>query len=317
VTEVKFQMIGLSTAWLTERDGIRGAEIVEEIIGLGFKAVELEYRVRESTFREMSPLIAREDLRVLSIHNFFPLPDGILLSQASGDRYLLSSPDRIERDRAMAHTIHTIESAANAGARAVVLHLGRVEMDAESDRLYELFRNHQLRSPEGRRFLERKLRERRAKRDPYLQSTLRSLDRLNKEAEKRGVLLGVENRYHYHQIPDFEEIGRILDAFSGGSVFYWHDMGHAHVQENMGLIRPGALLHSYGTRTLGLHIHDALGMDDHRAPGLGEIDFENLKKHLDGSQINILEVHQKSDRRQLLRGLHVVEGIGLARREDP
>lgn len=304
-------MLGLSTSWLTERPEITGPDVIEAIVALGFRAVELEYRITESMFRAMHPLILKEKLKVSSIHNFFPLPDGIPVSRASGDLFLLSSPDKEERDRAVEQTIRTIQSAQSLGASAVVLHLGRVDMEPEYDRLHEFFRHKMLGSLEGRSFLRSKLRERREKRQPYLEGVLHSLDRLSREANNRGVVLGVENRYHYHEIPDFEEIGQILERFSGGSVRYWHDIGHAHVQEKLGFIEPGALLRAYGSKLVGVHIHDARGIDDHRAPGTGKIDFWALGESLRRAQIRILEVHKKSDRNQLLRGRDMLEKIGL------
>jgi len=304
-------MIGLSTAWLTEREGITGQDIVVEILHLGFSALELEYRIRETTYRKMRPLILKEKLKVMSVHNFFPLPDDVPLSKASGDRFLLSSPEKDARDLAIRMTIRTIEYAQDLGAAAVVLHLGRVEMEPENERLYDLFNRGSLSSPEGRLFLESKLKKRREKRGPYLESIFFSLDRLNREAEKRGILLGVENRYHYHEIPDFEEIGLILDHFSGGSIRYWHDMGHAHVLERLGVIEPRSLLPSYAPFTAGIHIHDAIGTDDHLAPGAGEIDFVGLADWLRSAPIKILEVHKKSNRLELINGKDMLKRIGV------
>ncbi|MBW2059177.1 MAG: sugar phosphate isomerase/epimerase [Deltaproteobacteria bacterium] len=305
-------MIGLSTSWLTERPNITGIEIVQEIVGLGFEAVELEYRIGVSTFEEILPLILKERLKVWSIHNFFPLPPGLPLCRASGDLYLLSSPDPEERNLAVRETSRTIELAQGLGASAVVLHLGRVEMDPEYGRLNRLFSEGRLGTAEGRSFLERKLKERREKRKPYLEAVFKSLDRLAREAQGRGILLGVENRYHYHEIPDFEEMGGILDRFTGGPVRYWHDVGHAHVQEKLGFVRPGALLGNYGDRLAGVHIHDSLGTDDHRAPGTGEIDFPSLGESLKRAEIRILEVHQKSSREELVRGVEMLRAMGLS-----
>ncbi|NIS61353.1 MAG: TIM barrel protein [Proteobacteria bacterium] len=304
-------VIGLSTAWLTEREGIRGRDVIGEFVELGFKGVELEYRVTERLYREMRPLILKEKINVMSIHNFFPLPDEIPLSGASGDRFLLSSPEKGERELAIRMTIRTIECAQDLGAAAVVLHLGKVDMEPENERLHDLFDNHGLGSPEGRHFLECKLKERREKRGPHLESVFSSLDRLNREAEKRGILLGVENRYHYHQIPDFNEIGLILKRFSGSSIRYWHDIGHAHTLECFGLLEPESLLRSYGPLSVGIHIHDAIGHDDHWAPGSGEIDFVRLTDGLKCTPIKILEVHKKSDRRQLMRSRDMLKSMGI------
>jgi sugar phosphate isomerase/epimerase len=304
-------MIGISTAWFTEREEITGLDIVREIVELGFNAVELEYRVRETTFREMRPLILGEKLRVMSIHNFFPLPDDAPFSSASGDRFLLSSPDKEARDVAIRMTIRTIEYAGDLGAAAVVLHLGKVEMDPEKERLYDFFNREGLSSPEGRLFLQSKLKERRERRGPYLDSIFFSLDRLNREAAKRGIILGVENRYYYHQIPDFGEVGLILDHFPGGSIRYWHDVGHAHVLERLGIIEPESLLSSYGRHMGGIHIHDAVGTDDHWAPGAGEIHFMGQADWLRSAPIKILEVHKKSDRLEVVKGMDMLKGIGI------
>ncbi len=304
-------MIGLSTSWLTERAEITGRKVIEEIVALGFRAVELEYRIDVNLFREMRPLILKEGLKIVSIHNFFPTPDSTPTSKASGDLFLLSSPDREERNRSITKTLQTIEWAHDLGARVVVLHLGRVEMDPEYDRIHTLSRHGTLDSTEGQRFLAEKQRERLRKRQPYLEATFRSLDHLVEEAEKRGILLGVENRYHYHEIPDFAEIGLILEHFSGGSLRYWHDIGHAYVQEKLGFMRPGDLLRSYKSMLVGIHLHDVNGLDDHWSPGSGEIDFPALKEHLESAQIKILEVHKKSDRKELLSGRNMLERIGL------
>ena len=42
----------------------------------------------------------------------------------------------------------------------------------------------------------------------------------NKEAEKKGVFLGVENRYYFNEIPDFEEIAIIMNEFEGVFRFF-------------------------------------------------------------------------------------------------
>jgi len=304
-------MLGLSTAWLTEKPKLTGHHIIKEIVSLSFEAVELDYRITEAMFTEMAPLLVEEKLKVLSIHNFFPLPKGTPRSGAGANELLLSTPYHEERARAVEQTVRTIETAEKLGALAVVLHLGRVEMDPEYGRLSDLFQHNEQNSPEGQRFRKRKLKERREKRGRYLENVLRSLDRLSREADKRGVLLGIENRYYYQEIPDFEEIGQILARFSGGPVSYWHDVGHAHVQERLGFTEPGALLRSYGSMLAGIHIHDALGTDDHRAPGTGEIDFLALTGSLRSARIKILEVHKKSSRQDLLKGRHMLESIGL------
>ncbi len=146
-------------------------------------------------------------------------------------------------------------------------------------------------------------------RGPYLESVFLSLDQLSRVGEKRGIILGVENRYHYHEIPDFEEIGLILERFSGRSIRYWHDTGHAHVLESLGILEPGSLLTSYAPFSAGIHIHDAIGTDDHWAPGKGEVDFTGTADWLRAAPIKILEVH--GNRIELIKGRDMLKRIGI------
>ena len=136
---------------------------------------------------------------------------------------------------------------------------------------------------------------------------LLSLERLNREAEKRGIFLGIENRYHIHEIPDLDEIGLILQRFKGGNIRYWHDVGHSKVQENMGLNRQRDLLEAYSEEMIGIHLHDVRGVDDHLAPGQGEVDYDEIKPFMNPSIIKILEVNSKVKRNELLEGIRFVK----------
>jgi sugar phosphate isomerase/epimerase len=148
---------------------------------------------------------------------------------------LLSSPDEDERSKAVAYSIKTIEHAHDHGARAVVLHLGKVDMPDRTEDFFELYRHGLIGEGEGLKFFQEQRAIRQARKKRNIDAVLASLEVLNKEAVNRGVVLGIENRFHFHEVPDFEEIGHILREFKGGNIRYWHDVGHARVQENLGL----------------------------------------------------------------------------------
>ena len=103
---------------------------------------------------------------------------------------------------------------------------------------------------------------------PHLDAVLRSLDRLNGAAARRGLLLGVENRFHPHEIPSHGETGAILREFDGGAVRYWHDVGHALNHERLGILTQEAWLEAYGPRLAGTHLHDIRGRRG--PPGAGD-----------------------------------------------
>jgi sugar phosphate isomerase/epimerase len=298
-------MLGISTCWWCNR-AFRGEEIVGDILGLGLKGVELEYRISNHVFQQMKSRLKR-DLTVLSIHNFFPMPEGITHDKASGDLFLLSSTDRDERSNAVKFSIKTIEHAHELGAGAVIFHLGRVDMPDPTHNLFRLYRSGRIGEKEGLAFIGEQKLIRQAGKKKNLNAALLSLDILNREAEKRGIFLGIENRYHFHEIPDLEEIGLILQKFKGGCVRYWHDVGHAKVQENMGLRKQKDLLETYSEQMIGIHLHDVRGLEDHFAPGQGEVDYNEIKHFLKPSIITILEVHPKVKRKSLLDGIRLLK----------
>lgn len=298
-------MLGISTCWCSKRVR-RGEEIVKEILELGLKAIELEYRISNKAFQQMRPFLGKT-LTALSIHNYFPLPDDVHPSRASGDLFLLSSPDEHERSRAVAYSVKTIEHTHDLGAKAVVLHLGKVDMPNRAERFFGLYRDGVIGEKEGLEFIEEQSSIRRARKKSNIDAVLLSLDALNKEAVNRGIMLGVENRFHFHEIPDFEEIGLILEKFRGGNIGYWHDAGHAKVQENLGLTTQRGLLEAYTGQMIGMHFHDVRGLDDHLAPGQGEMDFKEIKAFLKPSAITILELHSGVPQEEVREGIRLLK----------
>jgi sugar phosphate isomerase/epimerase len=122
---------------------------------------------------------------------------------------------------------------------------------------------------------QRKIRQ--ASRKKNLEAVLLSLEKLNREAEKRGIFLGIENRFHFQKIPDSQEIRLILEKFKGRRTRYWHDVGHAKVQENIGLNSQRDPLEAFSEEMIGIHLHEVIGFDDHLAPGQGEVEFNEIK----------------------------------------
>ena len=136
-----------------------------------------------------------------------------------------------------------------------------------------------------------------------------SLDHLVPVAEKQGVLLGLENRYHYHELPGLDDFRLIFDHFKGAPIGYWHDTGHAHANETLGLIASDSLLLSYAHQLIGVHLHDAIGIDDHIPPGSGEIDFAALKPFLKADTIKVIELKPGIETSEVKAGIKFVREI--------
>jgi sugar phosphate isomerase/epimerase len=302
-------VIGISTVW-TSRDARSGDDLLGPILDLGFAGVELEYRVTEQLYEEIRPRIRRKEIQVLSIHNYFPVPPLIPPERASGDCFSLSSLDREEREKGVFYTVHTLECAHDLEARAVVLHLGKVETGMPKDGLQQLYREGPW-DDEGPELLQQEREERSRLRDPHLDALLFSLEGILKRAEQLGVTMGVENRYYLQEIPDQEEIGIILDQFRGGPVGYWHDTGHAAVFETLGISRHEELLQRYAPHLIGIHLHDARGVDDHQPPGKGEIAFEMVGGYIPEGAIKILEIHPPASGQEIIESRDFLQEKGI------
>jgi sugar phosphate isomerase/epimerase len=282
-------MLALSTSWQSGGT-VTAEEMFAALKNLEISAIELSYRISEDFYREMQNPLKRSGLKVVSVHNYFPVPAVKLASKGSGDLFLLSNQDDEERQRAIRYTLKTIKHAAELGAAAVVLHCGLVEMNHEMQALYQYVNLNRFDSKEAQIFIDNKLKERDRRKPGHMDSLLTSLDRLVSVAEKQGVLLGLENRYHYHELPGLDDFEVIFDKFRGAPIGYWHDTGHAHANESLGIIPRGSLLQAYATRLIGIHLHDAVGLDDHIPPGSGEIDFTALKPFLKTDTIKVFEL---------------------------
>lgn len=298
-------MLGISTCWWYNKVD-RADTIVDDVHQLGLDGVELEYRMTRRMYLDMKPRL-KSGLSVYSIHNYFPIPEGHGPTEGSGNLFLLSSTDPDERSNAVKYTIRTIEHAGDLGALAVVLHLGSVDMPNPAHAFSRLHATGRVGSDEAEVFLNEQRHIRKATRDKHLDAVMIGLEKLNKVAESKGVFLGIENRYHFHEVPDFEEIGLILNRFEGGNVGYWHDIGHARVQENLGLLRRNQLLDAYSESLVGVHIHDVRGLNDHLAPGQGDIDWQEIQPYLNASLPKILEINgNKASREELVEGIRII-----------
>lgn len=302
-------MLGISTVWKSGelKDG---QKLMECFAGLGFRDIELEYRISGDTFKQIKQFLNKtKDLKIVSIHNFFPIPD--IHETGGADIFHFSSEDREERSLAVKYAVKTIQIASELGARAVVLHLGMVQMDTVREELFGLYDAGKVGSDEHKMKLEefRILRDR--KKGKTLDMMLLSMDEIQKAAERYDVDVGIENRYYFRECPNFDEMGVIFEKFGGGRIGYWHDVGHAKVLENLGIVGTKELLDAYGKLLVGVHLHDVNGYSDHHVPGIGGVDFDLLKKYLKKETIKILEIHPRETEKDLMDGVDFLKNMGL------
>jgi sugar phosphate isomerase/epimerase len=265
-------------------------------------------RVRELGFTHIepnalvSPRMLNELLKtavpISSIHS--PCP-AVLSSKGSPVSSLsLSSLDMSERMEAVSFTKRTIDLAANVSARAIVLHMGEVPIDLSlQERLYRLRDGGYNQTEEYRQVKESLVQQRLSLARPYVDAARKSLQELSRYSRQKGIMLGLETRFHFSEIPNMDEMAGPLDKVSERLAGYWHDVGHAEVQQQLGFSFHEEWLSRFKDRMVGIHLHDVRGISDHRTPGNGNMNWEMIAKHLPQGIVRVCEIGEWSDEGQM------------------
>jgi sugar phosphate isomerase/epimerase len=281
-------MYALSTCWNSGRHTC-GREMLEEIRGLGFEYAELSHGIRLGLVPGIIEAVEGGEIKICSLHNFCPLPMGI--HHPAPNLFKFTALDRRERDNAWKHTLKTLDTAARLRARAVVLHLGAVEMRDYTERLVGFAAEGRRETPKYEKLLAEAVERREARKEPHLQAAYDLLRALAEEATGRGLLLGIENREALEEVPFESDFHLFFREFTQGAIGYWHDTGHAQIKENLGLIHHAMHLSGLADRLIGLHVHDVqFPARDHLEPGTGTVDFAALKPYIGPQHIKVLEL---------------------------
>jgi sugar phosphate isomerase/epimerase len=263
--------------------------MIQELLDLGFDRVELGHGIRISLMEGILKMFKEGRVRFSSLHNFCPLP--IEITRASPDCYQFSSPEPRERERAIKHTLQTIDFAQRLEAQFVVLHLGRAPIDDYTGKLVEMCENG---LGQSRGFVKEKLdciKKREAKVGPYFARSMEALRQIADYAGERGITLGVESRHSYEEIPNETEMIEVLEAFDVPHVGYWHDFGHVQVKHNLAFLDHVEWMEQVAPRLVGCHLHDTQWPGrDHMAPFQGEVEYKRLIPLLPRDTLYVFEM---------------------------
>jgi sugar phosphate isomerase/epimerase len=302
--------LALSTMYAQQERFEDGAVFARFAAECGYDAIEVSH----STRREKLEQILRADvLPVTSVHQ--PAP-WVRHHDGRGNSHCnLASIDEDERRAALEYATASIDWAAQTGAGRLVVHLGQVsdvpEMLPEELEMRRMF--DAGRAAEGR-FAELRaeaVARRRAEAGPYLAAGRRSLVELVRAAQPHRITIGLENRYHYHEIPQHWEYDELLDGLALEQAGYWHDTGHAEVQHRLGFVDRREWLNRNAARCVGAHLHDVLGIGDHRAPGAGDVDWGYITAGVGHLGQYTLEINQHEPDERVVAAIGFLEGVGL------
>ncbi len=274
--------------------------MLREMADLGFGSVELSHGIRITLLPGILKAVEEGIIRVGSTHNFCPLPLGV--SHAAPNFFQPSSPDERERDQWLRQTKKSIDFAAQVGASALVCHLGSVRYFwLEPSRHMAAYRKAQPDAVKSgnkayRTLVEKALVKLRKKMGPYWQRTQDSIRDVLDYAAGKGIRLGLENRERFEELPVDADFPGLLAAMPPPApVGYWHDTGHAHLKEGMGLIDHRGQLEANASRQLGFHLHDVDSEGkDHQAIGSGSIDFDMVSSFWRPEHLFVIELSPRA-----------------------
>jgi sugar phosphate isomerase/epimerase len=193
------------------------------------------------------------------------------------------------------------------------VHLGGVgeEMFEQERELRRLF-DSGTRTGERVEELRAAIVERRA-RDiaPWLEQAAVTLRELVEHAAPKGIALGLENRLHYHEIPQPHEAADLVSDYANAEAGYWHDVGHAEVQWRLGLVDRRAWLDTNATRCIGTHLHDVDGIGDHRAPGKGDVEWDYLREGIPPTALRVFEINQSQSPESVAAAIPFLRARGI------
>ncbi len=294
----------LSSMWAM-KNFANCADFFPDACRKGFARVELNHQVSPA-------MLAGIDLKRLNIRSIHePCPAAISASELKKRDLLISSPDEERRREGVGSIKQSLDLAREIGCEVVVIHCGQIQGDPSLEaRLKDLYTHGQAGSSEYLELKERLGRYRASLAGPTLQAVKNSLAELLDYADHGPIRLGIENRFHFLDIPSIEEMGEILDLAAPDRIGWVYDIGHAQFQDRLGFCPNRTWLDRFGTRIIGIHIHDIRGIQDHLAPGLGDVDFQKISPFLPAEAFRTLEVVSSNTPEQIQQGMKTLVESG-------
>ncbi len=294
--------LSLSTSWLAHRHE-DGYALLTEVADLGFSHVELSHNIPYSLVKGILKAVKERVVQVSSVHNFCPIPEG----------YARGSPNLYKPSSWLKYSLKSLEFAEQVGASALVCHMGSVDFFFTNP-LRHLQVLAQARPPSAL-----------SKNRPYqdaLQTTLKAiykkelkalnrakacLEPLLEKAEKKAIVIGVENREGLLELPTESQLLNFIESFKSDYIGYWHDSGHAQIKAQWGLLEPSKHLARHGQHLLGFHLHDTtIDGKDHQAIGSGTVDFQLLSTYIKPHHRLVLEFSPKVSQSDVLASRELI-----------
>jgi HAD superfamily hydrolase (TIGR01549 family) len=267
----------------------------------GFARIELNHKVTSA----MLSGIDLENYRFSSVHE--PCPADISADELKKWDWLISSTKEENRCQGVKAIQRTIDLAHKLGAPTIVIHAGQAHADQQPEKeLRSLIALGKREADEYRNIRQKMVAVRAKSAEASFAAVRKSLAELLAYADGTGVCLGIENRYHYNEIPSPDELEELLTLAGPDRIGFLFDVGHAEALDRLGFYQHEEWLTRFGTRIVGTHLHDMIGTTDHYAPGLGNVDFSKVAAYLPGNAYRTCEFQTFNNPEQVKAGLKLL-----------
>ena len=281
--------------------------MIDEILGLGFRDIELSHGMTVAKLPGLRKAFADGRFTCCGIHNFFPSPVEVMID--APDAFQFTSHRAPDRRRALEMTKHTLEIAAEFRARYLVLHMGSVPLNPAkwTKRLTGMLRDGRQLDPAYQKLKLAFVRKREKVAPLYFSRARAVLEELAPLAAEAGVILAIESRSRYEDVPTEREMLALLDHFQvQPAIRFWHDFGHVQLKHHLGLTDHAQWLDAVAPFLLGGHVHDVTWPDrDHRTPFTGSLDFDSLLTRFPAAAPLVWELHSSREAAEIKDALHV------------
>lgn len=291
--------------------------MVEEMVSLGFKRIELSHGIRLSLVPGILQAVEEGIVQISSVHNFCPLPN--IVQHAAPNLFQPSSKDSRELTLWHSHSKQTLDFAVKVGADRIIMHSGSVSFFFLSPevRLEKWIDESEISAHElsdSQAFLKRRDKAMKAIRKAAVHTIPRikeNYEKLLPEVKERGLKLCLENREGMEEMPIDTEYDNFLESLDEPKhALYWHDTGHAQIKHQLGLIDHREHLEKMSPRLGGFHLHDVSAAGrDHQVPGTGTIDFNMIAEFVRPEHTLVLELSPKLTTEEVIASRDYTVGV--------
>lgn len=299
--------LAFSTAWLMNR-GNPVAGISEACELLKMERITLGPAIGCPPADRMRKSFFEQRIKPLAVQNLC-IPTDSRTDDPFGAG--LTSPAKDDAMAALQSTLQTIAVAKTIRANKVILRLGSVI----DDRFREVQKQIEKRLDEGgltdddREAISDTVAMKAKYIEPYLDRAIRILFDLMKN--EPDIIFCIENSYEIDCVVDPDTLALVFEDLKSPKLQYWHHVGHAHAQEQLGLTEEGTWLARFAGKMAGVHLHDAAGFASYLPPGAGKVDFQGLLESLPTDADRVLDLREASTISELQLGIGELRRLGF------